>query len=87
MTAHTPGPWFHFHGNGRWWVGTRRSTMNVAKITEENGVETARLIAAAPDLLKALEEIANGDGIYGAQAHEYKQIAHAAIAKAKGDGQ
>lgn len=42
----------------------------------------ARLIAALPDFLKALQTIANGDGCYGAQAHEYKQIARDAIAKA-----
>lgn len=28
---------------------------------------------------KALEEIARGEGVYGAQAHEYKQIARAAL--------
>ena len=33
----------------------------------------------------ALEKIASGDGVYGAQAHEYKQIARAALAKADGD--
>ena len=32
----------------------------------------------------ALREIAAGDGIYGAQAHEYKQIARNAIARAEG---
>ncbi len=34
---------------------------------------------------RALKEIADGEGIYGAQAYEYKQIARAAIAKAKGE--
>lgn len=32
-------------------------------------------------LEKALTEIANGDGTYGAQAYEYKQIAREALAK------
>ena len=31
-------------------------------------------------LFGALQKIANGDGVYGAQAHEYKQTARAAIA-------
>lgn len=38
---------------------------------------------AHDDLVHALQAIANGDGIYGAQANEYKQIARAALAKAK----
>jgi len=50
----------------------------------------ARLIAAAPDLLAACEEIANyakahhmtGDGDWG--HHEMASIARTAIAKAKG---
>jgi hypothetical protein len=44
----------------------------------------ATLIAAAPDMYEALERIAAGEGVYGAQAHEYKQIARAAIIKARG---
>ncbi|QQM29342.1 hypothetical protein JET14_13515 [Martelella lutilitoris] len=34
----------------------------------------------ASALIEALKQIANGDGVYGAQAHEYKQIARAALA-------
>lgn len=33
----------------------------------------------------ALEKIANGDGVYGTQAHEYKQIARQALADIDGD--
>lgn len=33
---------------------------------------------------EALERIANGDGYYGAQAREYKQIARAALGKEAG---
>ena len=44
----------------------------------------ARLFAASWDMLEALQAIANGEGVYGAQAHEYKQIARKAIAKATG---
>lgn len=33
----------------------------------------------ADGLREALERIAAGDGVYGAQAHEYKQIARAAL--------
>jgi hypothetical protein len=41
---------------------------------------TATMLAKAPAMYEALEKIANGDGVYGAQAHEYKQIARAALA-------
>lgn len=30
-------------------------------------------------LVEALRKIASGDGVYGAQAHEYKEIARAAL--------
>lgn len=33
-------------------------------------------------MAQALRQIANGEGTYGAQAHEYKQIARAALANA-----
>ena len=49
------------------------------------GPRNAHLIAAAPDLYEALEKIATGDGVYGDQAYEYKQIARAALAKARGE--
>ncbi len=42
--------------------------------------DTMRDIAAyAAVMREALERIAIGDGVYGAQAHEYKQIARAAL--------
>jgi len=47
----------------------------------------ARVLVASFDMLEALEAIANGEGTYGAQAHEYKQIARAAISKATGGGE
>ena len=47
--------------------------------------ELTRLRAQNAALVEALEKIANGDGVYGAQAHEYKQIARAALAQAESD--
>jgi hypothetical protein len=45
----------------------------------------ARLIAAAPDLLEALEKIASSDGsLHGTCVRDLKEIARAAINKAKG---
>lgn len=40
---------------------------------------TLTLQREADGLREALERIAAGDGVYGAQAHEYKQIARAAL--------
>lgn len=66
MTGHTPGPWAVYPrraadgsvvvtdaGNGQ--VATLRSTSKTVKMIEAD----ARLIAAAPDLLEACEEIAS----------------------------
>jgi len=44
----------------------------------------ATLIAASPTMYEALSQISAGEGVYGAQAHEYKQIARAALTKARG---
>lgn len=52
-------------------------------ISSPSDEPTARLIAAAPEMLKALDEISNGEGIYGMQAYEYKKIARTALAKAR----
>lgn len=50
---------------------------------EQKAQELVALYKAAPQLLKALEKIANGEGIYGMQAGEYKKIAREAIKKVK----
>lgn len=52
-----------------------------AGISERKAVERAEAAEArAERLAGALREIAKGEGVYGAQAHEYKQIARAALA-------
>jgi hypothetical protein len=45
----------------------------------ELGGKIARLAAERDRLAEALRKIATGDGVYGMQAHEYKQIARAAL--------
>lgn len=59
-------------------------------MTEEEAEANARLIAAAPELLEALEWIVNPDYAIGSNA-EYKhaavEVAKAAIAKATGEPQ
>ncbi len=46
---------------------------------EDHAEELATLRAENERMREALESIANGDGIYGAQAWEYKQIALEAL--------
>ena len=65
MSEHTPGPWevFNFSKMGRRFVTVRSGNMEVADVTsfvgpysardEERADANARLIAAAPQLLKA----------------------------------
>lgn len=101
--AHTPGPWELQDpmGNEELWVVEQgRQPYNwrciatvtivggeIGDITPTEGSANARLIAAAPDLLAALEEIAEGDGcncrVGPGCDWKCKDIAHAAIAKAK----
>lgn len=98
MSKHTPGPWFYedYHV----WAGDDKED---GAITSggcgccndwDEGVvrkEDARFIASAPDMLEALENIANhydmdgyGDKAWKELALEMAEIARAAIAKATG---
>ena len=51
------------------------------KLENAEALATARLIAAAPDLLVAMRQIHRGPG----DIHAMREIARAAIAKVKGD--
>jgi hypothetical protein len=93
MTKHTPGPWQAKAGLSRWNVTTtgQPRTFNIAAINTDRPEQAAnaRLIAAAPELLEALEACAE----YGAITWEHDpeseptcyQQARAVIAKATGD--
>ena len=86
---HTPGPWRwsqNPHGGAR----VETQSVGVADVLSRAGVPhpvqescaaTARLIAAAPELLEALELIANT----GMDARQCMLTARAAIKKAIGD--
>ncbi len=92
-TKHTPGPWkiaqqYKDEANypiGSYRIGTdKRDGHDVAVVQCVYKEANARLIAAAPDLLRALEEIALYP-TYGEQRHaEIIEIANHAIAKAEG---
>lgn len=88
-TAHTPGPWTV---SGREIVGPPHSDVIVAYLPEQ-GMETdtpvgrafnARLIAAAPDLLAALEAVAEFWAGGDVPAEIDAQM-RAAISKARGE--
>ena len=102
MTAHTKGPW-HWeadpvkgdpYGRVRFRVTALGKTITQVYYSSYEGGPTnaehdARLIAAAPQLLEALEEIADmgafsPDGAQEALA-ECRSIARAAIKAAKGE--
>ena len=104
-TTHTPGPWnvvandvFSLDNDAlicECFSGIRSKPLLSQAVTSAQADANARLIAAAPELLAALEAISEGDVMskkYGPAhmfghaevVHEYQAIARAAIAKAKG---
>ena len=60
-----------------------KPTSDNAELLAHYEAKIQRLAKVNEDLLEALKKIDAGEGVYGAQAHEYKQIARAAIAAAK----
>lgn len=103
---HTPGPWTagRYSNYAGWAVSAPergciaerwyKSAEHVEAIYDDGEMEAnARLIAAAPDLLATLEEIAKGEGPFNRDPLEHasnviehaQQIAREAIEKATGD--
>ena len=100
MAEHTPGPWTPIEQVTRepgevrtWWevhafASNGIGSKHVAHIPSE---ADARLIAAAPDLLAALEDLVGycdncgGTGMVGDNPCRWCSPARAAIAKAKGE--
>lgn len=79
MINHTPGPWVVIEGRFAWTIG--KWPYRIAEISNVAEYKAnARLIAAAPDLLEALEQIAwSNDSKWQADC------ARAAIKKATGE--
>ena len=91
-TSHTPGPWSYenegqtvYVGEGQWIAQVRgwgwlQKMKNGEAVQDANG----RLIAAAPELLEALELLVDNPYREGTESDErLRRIARAAIAKAK----
>ena len=82
MSKHTPGPW---HTAGEQGVQIRSAKDQIAKVWTMRGNEwkaNARLIAAAPELLEALQDMVSDHASLSAATLAF---ARAAIAKATGD--
>lgn len=96
---HTPGPWKFGHlGTEAFWIGPDYNQTPVAHVdhdmeyARDNSRANARLIAAAPELLEALEgllvfaEDAETKALVGDEGCLWPcEEARAAIAKARGD--
>ena len=89
MSKHTAGPWRiqeSFVNNGqRWSILFRDDSKWLASVLHNNNDESmanAKLMAAAPELLEALESLLEQTRQYGHTAEI--TAAEAAIAKAKG---
>lgn len=89
-TKHTPGPWFYNRVSGYDYGSYQYSVSGIC--TNINKEADARLIAAAPELLAALEALLHGSRNVTSQAdwqaerEEASAMARAAIAKARGGG-
>jgi hypothetical protein len=96
MPEHTPGPWTidldydrdGHHGinsEARMWKAVAEcsaNTLGAAKVSQDEAEANAHLIAAAPELLEALEEVV----AISDRKHNAWDKAHAAIAKATRQG-
>lgn len=101
MAEHTPGPWSlgptaGIGQRGQLYIvdadGVRVADCEAEKISERRFARSmaedaanARLIAAAPDLLAVLEDIAYGCGHERCHAYPWIRAARAAVKKATGE--
>ena len=94
MSKHTPGPWEieeHYHFGYRWISWPQHSQL--AQVVwcmeyEDRSPEceaSAHLIAAAPEMLEALENLLKVHEGEGGTQHHAGDMARVAIAKAKGE--
>ena len=97
MTQHTPGPWrvafgnrLEIHGPKDEIGWPKSSVYNAGLCTDEEAQANARLIAAAPDLFKALDDLESLVSGWLSDANSPSRgipaivAARAAIAKARG---
>lgn len=64
------------------WIDSALQPNNRAFVTRTEATLMRAAAAELERLQAALTQIAAGEGVYGAQAHEYKQIARSALGSA-----
>ncbi len=94
MSKHTPGPWNRSKKtDGNWWhIGAGNQAVAAVHAASKKRNEpyasmfeaNANLIAAAPELLAALEHLHHNAKASGAEMGLALDVAESAIAKAKG---
>jgi hypothetical protein len=93
MKQHTPGPWVAYDDSNdgktnRFEIAARGKTVAyIYHSVPEEDLPNAFLIAAAPDLLEALQSLIDMDVAYqrGPKVEDAVEVAKAAIAKATGE--
>jgi hypothetical protein len=92
MSKHTPGPWIVYEFVDGYDIRAPEAECYVATASDPEAVwgaigreEDACLIAAAPDLLEALENLLKVHEGEGGTQHNAVDMARAVIAKAKGE--
>ena len=91
MSKHTPGPWNTMVSGGSVWSSGGEWVCDPSDrhaYPTDTQRANARLIAAAPDMLEALEAVVawqDGDGDFNLHAIAAEEQVRAAIAKAKGE--
>lgn len=85
--THTPGPWVELHDfDGDYGIFGGPNLVAVTNHDTDEDHANARLIAAAPEMLEALEELLGRvQGLLGGEPAELWCKADAAIRKAKGE--
>lgn len=93
MSKHTPGPWVaDIKADGSTEVWSADYSMFIAKRHQMNDRDEAKanaaLIAAAPDLLEALERLVDAVNRNAVRQEDFPELRHAyeAIAAARGEG-
>jgi hypothetical protein len=82
MAEHTPAPWTADRRGGVWGI-VREQGCDLILCSHDHAEADAHLVAAAPDLLEALEDILRIYDRGGGIGHIHR--ARAAIAKARGE--
>ena len=85
MSKHTPGPWAVEDLKHRYRLRCSIEATDGSLVGESYEEKNAHLIAAAPELLEALENLLKVHEGEGGTQHHAGDIARAAIAKAKGE--